>query len=74
MALPDLKPIDLYRFKRRGHGLVSFLKTGRAPCIMKRKKTLVRPPRRGDLDDLLRFINALVDEDAPILVNKKTTL
>jgi RimJ/RimL family protein N-acetyltransferase len=50
------------------------LKTGRTPGITKRKKILVRPPRRDDLDDLLRFINALVDEDAPILMNKKTTL
>jgi hypothetical protein len=34
---------------------------------------LIRPSRRDDLDDLLHFINALVDEDAPILLNKKAT-
>ncbi len=36
-------------------------------------KVTLRAPRMEDLDDLVEFINALVDEKAMIIVNKRVT-
>jgi len=37
------------------------------------RRVVLRTPRMSDLDDLLEFINSLVDEGAEILVEKRTT-
>ena len=37
------------------------------------RKVVLRTPRISDLDDFLEFINSLVDEEADILVNEKTS-
>jgi RimJ/RimL family protein N-acetyltransferase len=37
------------------------------------RKVVLRTPRMSDLDDFLEFINSLVDEEADILVNEKTS-
>lgn len=37
------------------------------------REVTLRPPKWDDLDDMLDFINSLVEEDAMILVNKKKT-
>ena len=37
------------------------------------RKVILRAPRMSDLDDLLEFINSLVDEGAEILIEKRTT-
>lgn len=39
----------------------------------KDKRVLLRPPRKGDVDKLLRYINDLADEDTFIIVNKRLT-
>lgn len=39
-----------------------------------RKEITLRNPRISDVKTLLDFINSLVKEDSPILVNKKATL
>lgn len=38
------------------------------------KEITLRNPRISDVKALQKFVNLLVEEDAPILVNKKTTL
>lgn len=37
----------------------------------KGKKVIIRLPEKGDLDQLLSYINELIDEDTTILMNKK---
>ena len=37
------------------------------------RKVTLRAPRWGDLDDMLHFINSLVDEKAMILMNERQT-
>lgn len=39
----------------------------------KDKRALLRPPRKGDVDELLRYINELADEDTFISINKRLT-
>ena len=38
------------------------------------KEFVVREPKEGDVEELLEYINTLVEEDVPILVNEKQTL
>lgn len=42
--------------------------------ILAGKRLILRNPKMSDVKTLLEFINSLVEEDAPILVNKKATL
>lgn len=42
--------------------------------VLDGKEIILRNPRMNDVKTLLEFINSLVEEDAPILVNKKATL
>jgi ribosomal protein S18 acetylase RimI-like enzyme len=35
------------------------------------RKVVIRPPKLGDLDGLMEYINSLVDEDVDIVLNKK---
>jgi ribosomal protein S18 acetylase RimI-like enzyme len=37
----------------------------------KSRKVVIRPPKLGDLDGLMEYINSLVDEDVEIVLNKK---
>lgn len=37
------------------------------------RRLILRSPRWEDLDDLLEFINSLVEEEADIIINKKVT-
>jgi RimJ/RimL family protein N-acetyltransferase len=37
------------------------------------REVTLRTPRWGDLDDMLDFINSLIEEEAPIAINRKVT-